>query len=273
MQRSGQTVGLAAEAGFTLVELLIVIAIIAVLIGILLPTLTVARESAQKVQCASNLRQLVVLTQEYALENDGYIPVGRASNNLFVNYWFVDNTDTGGGSFYMFGSLYGANLMPNGQIAYCPSQLDPQWSYNSPKNPWPPVMQPAGTTPVQQVKASYSMRTDMNYVVAFNTTTDYLPASLDWPTYYRLPKISTYQQLTLYSDIISLSTSMATGHKTGINRVLSDGSCAFVPATARNPADSTNQTLAQYVAQTSTANTASVRDAAVTAAFGILDSN
>jgi prepilin-type N-terminal cleavage/methylation domain-containing protein len=268
---SGRDVG--KTRGFTLVELLVVIGIITVLIAILLPSLNVARESAQKVNCASNLRQLALMTQEYALENHDYIPVGRASNNLFVNYWFVDNSDTGGGSFYMFGSLYGASLMPNGKIAYCPSQTEPTWSYNSPDNPWPPVIQSVGATPVQRVKASYSMRTDMNYVVAFNATTNYLPASLNWPFNYRLPKITTYPQMTLYSDMISTSTSMVTGHKTGMNRVLSDGSCAFIPATARNPADSTNQTLAQYVAQTSTANAASVRDAAVTAAFGILDSN
>lgn len=80
--------------GFTLVELLVVISIISMLMSILLPTLSRAREASKRVDCLSNLRQLMLAWYFYAMDNDDQL----CSPDTFWNfpgnnYWVADGLD------------------------------------------------------------------------------------------------------------------------------------------------------------------------------------
>jgi prepilin-type N-terminal cleavage/methylation domain-containing protein/prepilin-type processing-associated H-X9-DG protein len=64
--------------GLTLIELLMVISVVGLMIGILLPILSRAREYSQRVVCLSNLRQLTLGWQLYAQDHDGDLVSGKA---------------------------------------------------------------------------------------------------------------------------------------------------------------------------------------------------
>lgn len=110
---------------FTLVELLVVIGIIALLISILVPSLSKARNQANSIKCANNMRQQVLAAQMFAQDNKGQLPRCplpgdpaktdnvRAPNAAFVHIdWGIADLEFDAGIFrYIKGSAARALVM------------------------------------------------------------------------------------------------------------------------------------------------------------------
>jgi prepilin-type processing-associated H-X9-DG protein/prepilin-type N-terminal cleavage/methylation domain-containing protein len=108
---------------FTLVELLVTIAILAILASLLLPALTGGKAAAQRTQCAGNLRQLGLASQMYWDDNEGFcFPYKVGSTNNGIIYWFgwLQNGAEGQRGFDpTFGALY--PYAESSGIDTCPS--------------------------------------------------------------------------------------------------------------------------------------------------------
>jgi prepilin-type N-terminal cleavage/methylation domain-containing protein/prepilin-type processing-associated H-X9-DG protein len=110
------------SAAFTLVELLVVIGIIAVLLAILLPSLSRAREQAKAVQCLSNLRQVGTALTMFTSEHKGFLPKAWFNDRPrpgSAELWNYPNADVWEWSYVV--STY---LAKNEGVFRCPS--DPQ---------------------------------------------------------------------------------------------------------------------------------------------------
>src|SRR4051812_2852977 len=79
------------HVAFTLVELLVVIGIIALLIAILMPSLSRARQQGQRIQCMSNMRQIGMATMQYTNENKGWFPRAAGGGSAFDDWIYWDS--------------------------------------------------------------------------------------------------------------------------------------------------------------------------------------
>ncbi|NLX07796.1 MAG: type II secretion system protein [Phycisphaerae bacterium] len=87
------------SAAFTLVELLVVIAIIALLVGLLVPTLSSARENARAVVCQSNLAEWAAMMTIYAEDHSNFLPYEDRGDELLGRICWYDAINwTGSGS-------------------------------------------------------------------------------------------------------------------------------------------------------------------------------
>jgi prepilin-type N-terminal cleavage/methylation domain-containing protein len=221
--------------GFTLVELLVVIGIIALLISILLPALNRAREEAKKTVCLTGLRSFGQLLNMYANDNKGRVPLGY-SGNKHAGYMIYN------GGWRVLANLYEANFLKEPSAYYCPSKLDVRWQFNTSENPWPP-----GPSTGKLSRLGMTVRPQ----VRFDAMNPSAPYSGDHPNFRgKFPQLSNLRNKAIAAEMFGDPSNAASievdpsvvNHKKIINVYYADNSAGAVDVTGVDSVD--NESIA-----------------------------
>lgn len=123
LTRSGRSAAACARAAFSLIDLLVSIAVVAVLIALMMPSLSSVREAARRVVCASNVRQIGLGLAMYADDARGLLPytkfanVNRSNSQSQSMVILRDAPQTWDG----LGLLFSAEYLDAPGVFYCPS--------------------------------------------------------------------------------------------------------------------------------------------------------
>lgn len=130
------------RTGFTLIELLVVIAVIAILMAILMPVLSRAKESARRVVCSGQVKQVGIGVLAYTADYDNRMPTynsntAKSQPYLLNHSYAVYRADPGyidanGELLAMkLALLYEGNYIGEPKVFYCPSNIAPLYKYES----------------------------------------------------------------------------------------------------------------------------------------------
>lgn len=187
-----------SNRGFTLVELLVVISVIALLISILVPSLRGSRRLAKRTQCLARLKAVGIANMMYIGDGNSFPDLNNQPDDgtWQYNYLIYDGTD--------FDNNYGPLVRDGGELAspeqlYCPVQKDPFHMLGTGVNPWP-------VRPLLDTRAGYGRR-----------------YHLSGKTLSQLPKT-----IGMAADVFHLPQVILSSHKIGLNAVYTDGHAQWV---------------------------------------------
>jgi prepilin-type N-terminal cleavage/methylation domain-containing protein len=237
--------------GFTLVELLVVIAIIALLLAVLVPALNKAKEKARQVVCASQLQQCGVGFIAYASSNNELIPAIRYESYFgpTTDTWNVHpswsymvfkidfkksnydklkfpdylETEKDNNNSWGAGSLFKTNTIRDPKSFYCPSgnqDITHRYSSYAINHPWPWFFDDPDTTPVDKPNT----RIGYNYVPQAKVKVD----ALGVPVLAKKSSQLDNTKIMSTDSLVSLANlAHRTGGRKGINALFGDGSVDF----------------------------------------------
>jgi len=194
-------------AGFTLVELLVVISIIAVLMGVLLPVLGSAREQAVRVQCQARLRSTHQLLHVYAVDFDQAVPLGYRKGRMQWNT-MVFSGAFGPPTFTLFGRMYVAGLMDEPRVFYCPAETAPEQAFDTEANPWPPG------EPGVNVQGGYASAPLVDW------------GEPDWPEVF--PRLDDLGSDPVLADGAGLPERLDSRHRDGVHVLYADSAVRWI---------------------------------------------
>ena len=242
--------------GFTLVELLVVIGIIAILTALLLPALNKARESANRIRCASQLRQVGQWIAMYAGTHRNFVPLGYISQETYTpgtsTIWYMQRTNFINGPVGL-GYLYSSGIIKSNPgslssrtVWYCPN-IPPDWRYSLdkiPQNRWielpmtdsEAVAYSFGST--NFLKMGYASRSALTSIPADNQTLRWTAANgtaSEWSrpliagSGAKLRGAHLFKSKAIVSDLVGDPRLIEGIHRTGVNVLYANYAVKWVP--------------------------------------------